>query len=72
MIFDARQADSKPFTIHLTYPVEKFKAFRGTPYPVDEWNSLVSAQKDTGREFEIRAIESDQKSVKIDLLEPFA
>ncbi len=70
MIFDSRRGDDRSFTIHLTYPPEQFRAYRGDAYPLEEWNALVAEQVALGRPFRIAAPKEGQLSVNIDLLDP--
>ncbi len=73
MIFEARKADKKKFTMHLTYDPKELKRDSKTkkPYPLKKLRALFKAQKDKGRRFEVRWPQPGELGVRIDLLDSY-
>lgn len=72
MLFKARRGDKRPFTIHLTYQPEEFEPFRRKPYPVAELKKLLASEKKKKTPFTLTTPGQEDKSFKIDLLDPYA
>jgi hypothetical protein len=75
MIFEARKADKRKFTIHLTYDPKDYKADSKTKtkYPLAKLQAVLKAQKAAGRDFELNfPKKATDLSLRIDLLEPYA
>jgi hypothetical protein len=74
MIFEARKADKRKFTIHLTYDPKDYKADSKTKkkYPLAKLQALLKAQKAAGRDFEVDfPKKATDLGLRIDLLEPY-
>lgn len=69
LLLAARRGDDKPFSIHLTYAPETFRAHRGHEYPVQELEDLFANERDAGREFEVLTPDEDEPGLKLDLLD---
>ena len=69
MLLEARRGDAKPYTIHLTYAPESFRAHRGHTYPVQELRDLLAGEQATGRGLEVVTPGENDRGVKVDLLD---
>ncbi len=73
MIFEARKADKRKFTIHLTYDPAEYKPDSKTKkkYPLAKLLALIKAQKAAGRAFEVVFPGPGELGLRIDLLDPY-
>jgi hypothetical protein len=71
MLFAAREEDDRPFTIHLTYPPEQYRANRGRKYPVAKLRAVFDEARQAGQCFEVKTPASRDVSIKIDLLDSY-
>ncbi len=67
MLFEARQGDSRPFTLYLSYRPEEYGE-RYPDYPVDELCALFERQREAGAPFAVVVPKDGEASVTIDLL----
>lgn len=73
MLFDGRSDAGlvgQPFTIHLTYKPEDFKAHKGHDYPIDDLEAVLDQARQNGHVLTVNHPEDDAESVVIDLDDP--
>jgi hypothetical protein len=64
MLFDARRADRRPFTIYFTFPPEELRE----DYPLDELCRMLARERSAGTPFRFLTPQKGQASMTIQLL----
>jgi hypothetical protein len=70
MLFGGREDAGlldRPFTLHLTYDPQDFKAHKGHAYPKAELAALFAEARQAGHDFTVRHPAADEESVVVDL-----
>jgi hypothetical protein len=73
MLFKARAADSKPFTIHLTYDPGSYRedSKKHVAYPLAKLRALFKAQEAAGRKFKVNFPKTTGGFIRIDMLDAY-
>ncbi len=71
LLFSARAADDRPFSLYLTYALADLRPHHGHPYPVDELEALFAEHRTSGKLAAVHVPNDGELGVRIDLGEPY-